>query len=261
MSPQFAKLDEVAETSSGGTPSRGNKGLYGGEIPWIKSGELPDGEITEVGESITQLGLDNSSAKLLPAGTLVIAMYGATVGKLGILTFPAATNQAVCAIVPSERLHRDYLFYWLLMIRSRLIDKSFGGAQPNISQTVIRDLEIPLIEVEEQARIAGYIKCQLTEVETARQATVDQLRDAAALKSKALESIFTGIPKSKAIGTVANVQSGYAFKSDTFKTSGVRLLRNANILPGQVYWEDQVFLSEEDSEPSAVTQNRPMRVT
>lgn len=247
MRPTLVRLHEIAETSSGGTPSRGVKSFYNGEIPWIKSGELPDGEITTVEEKITQLGLESSSAKLVPQGTLVIAMYGATVGRLGILTFPATTNQAVCAIVPSAVLDRDYLFHWLLSIRTSLIATSFGGAQPNISQTVIRDLEVPLYPIERQRQIATHLKVQLAEVETARQAVKIQSQEAAALKSKALEALFADIRNWEPIGSAAKLQSGFAFKSDTFKTAGVRLLRNANILPGRVYWDDAVCLSEEDS--------------
>lgn len=170
MSDKKVKIDEVAETSSGGTPSRGNKSYYGGNIPWVKSGELPDGEITKVEEQITQQGLENSSTKLLETGTLLIAMYGATVGKLGILTFPAVTNQAVCAIHPGPSLDTNYLFYWLLNIRKYLVDSSFGGAQPNISQTVIRNLEIPLPSIKTQRQIASTLKTQLAEVEKAREA-------------------------------------------------------------------------------------------
>lgn len=175
------KLGDVAQTASGGTPSRGNRSYYGGDIPWIKSGELPDGEIVSVEESITQAALDNSSAKLVPEGTLVIAMYGATVGKLGILTFPAATNQAVCAIAPTDKLDRNFLFYWLLQIRPSLLEKSFGGAQPNISQTLIRNLEIPNIGISDQRRIAARLKAQLAEVETARHAAETQLAEITAL--------------------------------------------------------------------------------
>ncbi len=188
MKPKFVKLHEVAETCSGGTPSRGNKNFYGGSIPWIKSGELPDGEITFVEEKITQLALENSSAKLLPEGTLLIAMYGATVGKLGILTFSSATNQAVCAIILSKHLDRDYLFNWLLYIRKNLIEASFGGAQPNISQTVIRNLEIPIYPIDKQRQIATRLKVQLSEVEKARKAAEVQLQEINSFVNRIIES-------------------------------------------------------------------------
>jgi type I restriction enzyme S subunit len=210
MTPTLVRLHEIAETSSGGTPSRGVKTFYNGEIPWIKSGELPDGEITTVEEKITKLGLESSSAKLVPQGTLVIAMYGATVGRLGILSFPAATNQAVCAIVPSAALDRDYLFFWLLSIRSSLIQTSFGGAQPNISQSVIRDLEIPLYPFDEQRKIAARLKAQLTEVETARQAAQTQLSDTRLLRARMLKAFFAELDDAprKKLGDYAETTSG-----------------------------------------------------
>jgi type I restriction enzyme S subunit len=210
MTTSLIKLSEVATTASGGTPARGVKTFYGGDIPWIKSGELPDGEIHLVEETITQAGLESSSAKLVPEGTLVIAMYGATVGRLGILTFPAATNQAVCAITPNDSLDRDYLFYWLLSIRNKLIDTSFGGAQPNISQTVIRDLEIPFPKISEQRQIAARLKAQLAEVETARQAAQVQLSDARLLSARMLKAFFAELdttPK-KRLGENAPTTSG-----------------------------------------------------
>jgi type I restriction enzyme S subunit len=181
MRLRYEKLENIAVTTSGGTPTRGVKAYYGGKIPWIKSGELNDGEIVNVDESITEDGLKASSAKLLPSGTLLIAMYGATVGRLGLLGFPAATNQAVCAITPSDCLDRDYLFHWLLNKREDLVRASFGGAQPNISQTVIRDLEIPFPELSEQRSIAARLSAKLTEAANARQAVRTQLREISSL--------------------------------------------------------------------------------
>ncbi len=190
MSYRKVKIKEVAETSSGGTPSRSNKDFYGGEIPWIKSGELPDGEIIIVEERITQQGLINSNAKLLETGTLLIAMYGATVGKLGILTFPAATNQAICAIHPRPILDTNFLFYWLFKIRKQLIDSSFGGAQPNISQSLIRNLEIPLPPLAIQRQISAKIKAQLSEIENAKKMVKAMLNDLDVLSEKIFLQAF-----------------------------------------------------------------------
>lgn len=193
MSVQIVKLGDVAETTSGGTPQRGIARFYGGDIPWVKSGELPDGLILETEETITEEGLANSSAKLLPNGTLLIAMYGATVGKIGILGMQAATNQAVCAITPRDDLDRNYLFYWLLKIRRSLVEASFGGAQPNISQTVVREIELPLPELEEQHRISACLKAQLAAIEEARQAAQAQAKEVEALKASLYREAFADI--------------------------------------------------------------------
>ena len=150
-------LSKIAKTSSGGTPSRDNYDYYGGNIFWVKSGELKDGFIIRTEETITAKGLQNSSAKLFPAETLLIALYGATVGKLGILKVEASTNQAVCAIITSPIIDKRFLFFYLLSQRENLISKSTGGAQPNISQDIIQSLEIPLPPLDEQKRIAAIL--------------------------------------------------------------------------------------------------------
>jgi type I restriction enzyme, S subunit len=154
----LSRLGDECETTSGGTPSRSIASYYGGGIPWVKSGELNDGTIMRTEETLSKLGLERSAAKVFPARTLLIALYGATVGKLAILGTPAATNQAVCAIFPSERVCTEFLFYYLLSQREHLLDKRTGGAQPNISQDVIRELSLPLLDLSEQGRVAGRLE-------------------------------------------------------------------------------------------------------
>ena len=160
-------LGEVCKTTSGGTPSRKKPDYFSGSIPWVKSGELPDGPVVEIEESISEEALRQSSAKLFPAGTLLMALYGATVGKLGILTKPAATNQAVCAIFPPPDLDTKFLFWFLRFKRSELIAQAVGGAQPNISQGIVRDLKIPLLPPDQQKRIVAEIEKQFSRLDEA----------------------------------------------------------------------------------------------
>ena len=143
---------------AGGTPSRSNKSYYGGNIPWLKTGDLNDGLITNIPETITEDAVANSSAKINPAGSVLIAMYGATIGKLGILTFPATTNQACCACIEYFAITQHYLFYFLLSHRNMFIAKGGGGAQPNISKEIIVNTAIPLPPLAEQERIVTEIK-------------------------------------------------------------------------------------------------------
>ena len=110
---EWTTLGLIGQWQAGGTPSRGNKEYYGGNIPWLKTGDLNDGLITNIPECITQKAIENSSAKLNPAGSILVAMYGATIGKLGILTFPATTNQACCACIEYPAVEQMYLFYFL----------------------------------------------------------------------------------------------------------------------------------------------------
>ncbi|OQY91147.1 MAG: hypothetical protein B6D38_00695 [Anaerolineae bacterium UTCFX1] len=172
---RWTKLGDVCQTTSGGTPQRGVKEYYNGNIPWVKSGELNDGLITSTEETVTQLGIENSSAKIFPAGTLLIALYGATVGRLGILNMDAATNQAVCAIYTGDEVDKDFLFFYLLSKRSDLLKISFGGAQPNISQEVVRSISIPLLPLNEQIKLAAHLNEQMQHIERARQGIEEQL--------------------------------------------------------------------------------------
>ncbi len=161
----IVRLGDVARTSSGGTPKRSVPSYYDGDIPWVKSGELGDRVVYETGEKISKVALEQSSAKLFPKGTLCVALYGATVGKLGILGIKAATNQAVCGIFLPESIDTRFAYRFLESKRGELVEKGKGGAQPNISQEIIRDLEFPLPPIEEQREIVAEIEKQFTRLD------------------------------------------------------------------------------------------------
>lgn len=150
-------LGDIGTWQAGGTPSRMHKEYYGGNIPWLKTGDLNDGIITSIPEYITEEGLNNSSAKLNPKGSVLIAMYGATIGKIGILGMPATTNQACCACINYEGIIQKYLFYFLLSHKDEFIALGGGGAQPNISKDIIVKTLIPIPPINEQERIVSKI--------------------------------------------------------------------------------------------------------
>jgi type I restriction enzyme S subunit len=161
------KLGQIVEMTSGGTPDKKFKEYYdGGTIPWVRSGELDKGVITDSEVKITQAGLDNSSAKIFPKGTLLIAMYGATIGKLAYLGIDAATNQAICAMFKNDTILLEYLYYFLLFQRPNLVKQGVGGAQPNISQTILKKLLISYPEnLAEQQRIVTRIEELLSQLD------------------------------------------------------------------------------------------------
>jgi type I restriction enzyme S subunit len=161
----LVRLGDVAKTSSGGTPKRTSPTYYGGGIPWVKSGELGDSTVYETQETISKVGLDGSSAKLFPKGTLCVALYGATVGKLGILGIEAATNQAVCGIFLPPEIETRFAYRFLESRRRELVEMGKGGAQSNISQEIIRDLQFPLPPLPEQRRIVAEIEKQFTRLD------------------------------------------------------------------------------------------------
>ena len=156
---KWCKLGDIGVWASGVTPSRSNPLFYkNGAIPWLKTGDLTDGYINEIPELISQLALECTSVKLNPPGTVLMAMYGATIGKLGILSIPATTNQACCACCCFEGLFNKYLFYFLMSSRQEFISKGEGGAQPNISKEKIVNHLIPLPPQEEQKRIVAKVE-------------------------------------------------------------------------------------------------------
>lgn len=159
----WTTLSHLGEWTSGGTPSRSRPDFFGGDIPWVKTGELADGPVIRTEETLTSAGVEGSSAKVLPRGTLLIAMYGATIGRLGILQMPAATNQACAALLPDPftSVDRDYVFYYLLARRRELRALGQGGAQPNISQAVLKIFPLPVAPLAEQRRIVRTLQDML----------------------------------------------------------------------------------------------------
>ena len=169
----WTTLGNIGTWQAGGTPNRSNKEYYGGNIPWLKTGDLNDSFIISIPESITEEAVSKSSAKLNPKGSVLMAMYGATIGKLGILTFPAATNQACCACIQYDAVVQMYLFYYLMSQRSSFIEKGGGGAQPNISKEIIINTAIPVPPLSEQSRIVSQIDYWFSIIEKIESAKVN----------------------------------------------------------------------------------------
>lgn len=188
----WTRMQEIAQWGSGGTPSRKVSEYYNGDISWVKTGELNDDYIFETEEHITQEAISHSSAKIYPTDTVVIAMYGATIGKVGILGIPAATNQAcACAIVRPSTDYK-YLFYYAQSQKDDFIKKGKGGAQPNISQEIIKFHQFPLPPLAEQRRIVDRIEILFAKIDEAKekaQAVVDSFETR---KAAILHKAFTG---------------------------------------------------------------------
>ena len=155
---KWVRVGNIGSWSAGATPSRSHPEYYGGEIPWLKTGDLTDATVENIPEYITKLALEKTSVRLNPVGSILMAMYGATIGKLGILAVPATTNQACCACICYTGMFNKYLFYYLLGRRKAYIEQGAGGAQPNISKEKIVNSLIPLPPLAEQTRIVAKIE-------------------------------------------------------------------------------------------------------
>jgi type I restriction enzyme M protein len=166
----MVELGEVCETSSGGTPLKSrNEYFENGTIPWLKSGEVAQGFIYQSEEKITEAGLKNSSAKIFPVNTVLVAMYGATAGQVGLLKFEATTNQAICGILPNSKFIPEFLYWILKSQRDYMVALSGGGAQPNISQNIIRKIKIPLPPLDVQQEIVAELENYQKVIDGARQ--------------------------------------------------------------------------------------------
>ena len=190
---KWVKFGEIAKTQSGGTPSRSNL-LYRWEgIVRLKSWELEDNDcITKYTETITLLGLENSSAKKFTKGTLLLAMYGATAWKLGILWIDAATNQAVCAIQNTQnKFVEKYIYYFLLKARDKIIRDSFWWAQPNISKTYIDNIELPLPDLETQSQIVSHLDQVHQQISMLKTQLNSQIEHCDELWQSSLEKVLT----------------------------------------------------------------------
>ena len=151
---------------SGTTPSSDDESYYmEGTIPWIITGDLNDSILEDASKRITESAFhEHSALKMFPKNSIIIAMYGATIGKLAITTFDACTNQACCVLTKSKIVDIKFLFYWFLANRNEIISRSYGGGQPNISQEVIRSLKIQVPPIQQQIAIVAYLDKQTTRI-------------------------------------------------------------------------------------------------
>ena len=190
---EWVRLGDVGNWAAGATPSRKHPEYYGGNIPWLKTGDLNDDVVEDTTEKITKLGVENSSVKINKPGNVLIAMYGATIGKLGIVgNKELVTNQACCGCTPFNGVYNWYLFYYLFASRKRLIDLGSGGAQPNISKQKIENFSFPLPPLSEQSRIAAKIAQLFALLRKVESSTQQYAKLQTLLKSKVLDLAMRG---------------------------------------------------------------------
>lgn len=199
-------LGKITDVTSGGTPSRTVGDYWNGDIPWIKSGELVDGDIKDSEEHITKEGLENSSAKLFPPNTILVALYGQgqTRGRTARLLCEATTNQACCAVLPKpSMIYPRYLQYWIRGLYWELRTKALGGAQPNWNSTTIKNIEIVLPPITDQKSMTDKLDSRLNELEVI-ESTINQITKKRKKISEYFNNLKLGILEKAFSGKLIN---------------------------------------------------------
>lgn len=256
----WTTLEYAAKWGSGGTPSRKVSDYYLGDIPWIKTGELDNDFVYETEEHISEAAIRNSSAKLYPVNTVMIAMYGATIGKVGIMGVKATTNQACANAVCGKNIYYKYLFYYAISQKDSFISKGKGGAQPNISQEVIKKHEFPLPPFPEQQRIVERIESLFSKLDEAKEKAQEVIDSFETRKAAILHKAFSGELTAKwreengvgieswenrSINDICHsLKYGTSKKS---KTQGsVIVIRMGNLQQGEIDWSDLAYTDDKE---------------
>ena len=230
ISWETKKMPDVVKWSSGGTPKATVKEYYeNGDIPWLIIGDLNDGIVNTAATKITELGLNNSSAKLVPAGTLLIAMYG-SIGKLGITGMECCTNQAIAFAKEMYGVTTEYMFYYLSLMKSKLISLGKGGTQKNISLTVLNSIDVLVPPITEQQRIVEQIEELFSQLDSAVETLQKTKQQLAVYRQAVLKEAFSNIKDTATIREVSTlVTSGSRGWAKYYSNQGAKFIRIGNL--------------------------------
>lgn len=189
-----SKISRIySDLGSGTTPDSNNNLYYKDEgFNWLQTGDLTDGYITETSKHISQLAIDEKHMRFYPVDSIVIAMYGATIGKVGYLKIETSTNQACCVLPPSKKMDAMYMFYMMQASKEILISNSIGGGQPNISQSIIKEHIIPIPPLKIQKEIASYLHNKIGKIVSILSEQEHQLSDLKSYKFSLITEAVTG---------------------------------------------------------------------
>lgn len=234
-------LGEIFEIGSGGTPSKTKPEYYGGDIPWVKTGDLKEEYLYSVEDYITEAGLKNSSAKMYEPGTVLIAMYGATIGATSILKFNACTNQACAAFKPCKDVLPEYLYYFLRSKKQKFISDGVGGAQPNISASYLKKVAFDLLPLSEQERVITVLD-KTNRILIERQHELDELDNL--IKARFVEMF--GTEKNRMVmSDVCSIITDGTHQPPKFKTEGIPFIFVSNIIGDKVTYDTEKYIDQD----------------
>ncbi|MBO5450942.1 MAG: restriction endonuclease subunit S [Lachnospiraceae bacterium] len=244
------KLGDIFEIGSGGTPSKSHSEYYGGNIPWVKTGDLKNEYLYEVEDFITEEGLNNSSAKMYEEDTVLIAMYGATIGATSILKMKACTNQACAAFRKNEQVIPEYLYYFLRSQKEKFVKDGVGGAQPNISAGYIKKVEMELPSLDEQKVIVDILD-KISDVVCKRSFELQSLDDL--IKARFVELFGTLHDNENGFDVVTIEDVCSLVKDGTHQTpqytedreEGFKFLSSKDVMSQKIDWTDIKYIPAE----------------
>ena len=235
------KLGDIFEIGSGGTPSKSHPEYYGGDIPWVKTGDLKSEYLYEVEDFITKEGLKNSSAKLYEPDTVLIAMYGATIGATSILKMDACTNQACAAFKKNDKVIPEYLYYFLKSQKVKFVKDGVGGAQPNISAGYLKKVEMELPSLDEQRAIVEVLD-KTTNIMVMRNQEIASLDNL--IKARFVE-MFGDCNNMISMNEICSIITDGTHQPPKFQETGIPFIFVSNLANNTVTYNAEKFISKE----------------
>ena len=244
---EYRKISELTNVVTGGTPSTAKNEYWdNGDIPWLQSGCCQNCFVDKADKYITKLGYDNSSTKMMPKDTIMIALTGATAGKVGYLNFEACGNQSITGILPSDNIYPKFLFYYLQSKRDKILSDCIGGAQPHISQGYVKDILVPFLSIDKQNELSETLD-NISNIISGLNRKVNLLDEL--VKARFVE-MFDNIGKKVTLSELCDVSGGYSFKSGDISDNndGIKILQIGNVALNDVTWETTNYLPIEYKE-------------
>jgi type I restriction enzyme S subunit len=250
----YKKIGDLTNVITGGTPSTTkNKYWENGDIPWLQSGCCQNCDVEFAEKYITQEGYNNSSTKIMPKNSVMIALTGATAGKIGYLNFEACGNQSITGIVPCELLNQRYLFYYLLSQREKILADCIGGAQPHISQGYVKNIQVPMLPLEKQQKIVDILS-RLSAIIKKRQDEIRLFDDL--IKARFVELFGDPVHNPhgwdklelKALADLKIGPFGSLLHKEDYIEDGHALVNPSHIVDGRISIDPKLTVSEEKYE-------------